>query len=100
MRSVRSLSHRFACSCAVASLSPILVAVNNAQANPVDGQGWSSVLQSTDIGNPAVHGETKSIKGGLEVVAGGKDICGLLMNSISFMKRGRATSTWSCVSHA
>ncbi len=39
-------------------------------------QGWSAQFESADIGSPVIQGSTKAIPGGLEVVAGGKDIWG------------------------
>jgi hypothetical protein len=40
-------------------------------------KGWSAPFESADIGSPAIHGSTKAIPGGLEAVAGGKDIWGM-----------------------
>ncbi len=51
----------------------LVVAICSAQRTP---KGWSAPLQSDDIGNPATHGSTTATKGGLEIVAGGKDIWG------------------------
>jgi len=39
-------------------------------------KGWYVLLSSADIGNPAIAGSAKSIPGGLQVTAGGKDIWG------------------------
>ena len=50
---------------------------SNSVANPGRPRGWSAPLESIDIGNPAIHGTTKVIPGGFEVVAGGKDIWGV-----------------------
>ena len=77
MRSaVRSLDRKVLWFFVVASLLPVLVAVSQVQSGAGNPKGWSSTLQSTDIGNPAVHGETKPVNDGMEVEAGGKDIWG------------------------
>ena len=51
----------------------LAVATSSGQGEP---KGWSLPLESDDIGNPAIHGSTKSTNGGSEVVTGGKDIWG------------------------
>lgn len=43
---------------------------------PASLRGWSSPLERTDIGNPAISGSVKSSHGVLEIVAGGKDVWG------------------------
>ena len=50
---------------------------STAVGHPNSPPGWSARLESRDVGNPAIHGSTKVIPGGLEVVAGGKDIWGV-----------------------
>jgi len=40
-------------------------------------KGWSHPFESSDIGNPLTPGSTRAIDGGVEIIAGGKDIWGM-----------------------
>lgn len=40
-------------------------------------KGWNHPLESSDIGNPLTPGSRKAIDGGVEIIAGGKDIWGI-----------------------
>jgi regulation of enolase protein 1 (concanavalin A-like superfamily) len=53
-----------------------LVIAASASAKDQTVKGWSAPFGSADIGNPSIHGSTTATQGGLQVLAGGKDIWG------------------------